>query len=162
MWSIFSLLSLWFEEWWYQGTIAFHLKVIAKKLEDGKWYRQGIDIDKGCSMWMWTWEAINTFEASWGFSLEPRQQLVLSARYDQINYIKCKHFILWSGPECVQEWTQQGEDDEYNESRQALNKPASVIWLRLEQQTESTDLNINKNQFYYSLWIFSIICRWNK
>ena len=35
--QFFPLLSLLFEEWWYQGTIAFHWKVIAKKLEDGKW-----------------------------------------------------------------------------------------------------------------------------
>ena len=70
--------------------------MIAKKLKDGKWGKQGID--KGCSLCCWL-EAVITFEALWGFSLEPRQQFVWSSRYNQINDVKCKHFILWSGPE---------------------------------------------------------------
>ena len=75
-------------------------------MESEKAKQQGMDIDKGCSLCC-RLEAVNTFEALWGFSLEPRQQFVLSSRYIQINYIKCKHFILWSGPECVHEWSLQ-------------------------------------------------------
>ena len=67
-----------------------------KKLKDGKWGKQGID--KGCSLCCWL-EAVITFEALWGFSLELRHQYVWSSRYYQINDVKCKHFILWSGPE---------------------------------------------------------------
>ena len=63
-------------------------------MENEKAKQQGMDIDKGCSLCC-RLEDVNTFEAFlWGFSLEPRQQFGFSPRYIQINYTKCKHFIL--------------------------------------------------------------------
>ena len=62
-------------------------------MENEKAKQQGMDIDKGRSLCC-RLEAVSTFEALWGFSLEPRQQFGFSSRYIQINYTKCKHFIL--------------------------------------------------------------------
>ena len=99
-----------------------------------------LDIDKGCSLCC-RLEAVNTFEALWGFSLEPRQQFVLSSRYNQINYIKCKHFILWSGPECVHKWTLQRHNSCKPQPRIKKKNPEEIVLPCLD--------NINFMWFFY-------------
>ena len=99
-----------------------------------------MDIDKGCSLCC-RLEAVNTFEALWGFSLEPRQQFVLSSRYNQINYIKCKHFILWSGPECVHERSLQRHNSCKPQPRIKKKNPEEIVLPCLD--------NINFMWFFY-------------
>ena len=99
-----------------------------------------LDIDKGCSLCC-RLEAVNTIEALWGFSLEPRQQFVLSSRYNQINYIKCKHFILWSGPECVHKWSLQRHNSCKPQPRIKKKNPEEIVLPCLD--------NINFMWFFY-------------